>query len=110
MLTPVVDKIARWVASNRDWLSTNITDAVRKLADAVMQIDFGQVVKDTKAWLNSAGDLLDKIGGLKTVFIGLAGVMAAPWLAAVAMFLKTTGEIVIAAGRAAWAIGTFPRW
>ena len=106
VLTPVVDKIANWVASNRDWLSTNITDAVRSLADAVMKIDFGQVVKDTKAWLSAAGDLLDKVGGLKTVIIALAGFMAAPWLAAAASFLKTLAEIAGAAVRAAWAIGT----
>jgi hypothetical protein len=98
ILTPLVNKFADWVAANRDWVATDIGGAVQKLASAVMRLDFDQVAKDTKAWFKSAGDLLDKIGGLKSVIVAIILLMTGKFVSAAvgvtrAMWNITAGAV-----------------
>ncbi|WP_325395530.1 hypothetical protein [Acidocella sp.] len=84
VLTPIITAVADWTAANRDWIATNVQKAIASLSDTLSQVDFKGVLSGAMQFADSTGKLVDDLGGLKTVMIGAAVVMGAPFLAPLA--------------------------
>ena len=106
ILTPVVEKIAEWVAHNREWIATGITDKVKQLADWVMKLDFDKVAEQTGEWARRVGELVGGFVNFKTIIFGSALAITLPWAAAAVVMVSSLGQIIFYTLKATWAIGT----
>jgi len=107
-LLPVVlditKRISDWTEKNRDLIRTEVPKFARQLADAI-----GQAVDLTVIWLPKINSLVESVGGLKTVLVGLSVVVMTRVIAAVyalgaAMLTTPLGWWLIALGGIAAAL------
>lgn len=98
ILKPLVDGLTEWIAANRQIIATNIREIVTQLATALRSVDWegwGRGIRDALA---SAWSIIEAVGGMKTVLIGLAVFMAGPFVAslfAVATAFKALGAAML---------------
>lgn len=76
VLQPMLDSFNDWIAENREWIATDITDAVKDLAASLKGIDFKGAVQGAISFAKAAFNLFEKLGGLKTVAIAVGGLFA----------------------------------
>jgi len=106
-ITALMERFAAWYLANKELINQRLDHYIVKLSDS-----FSRFLK----WVETSGPgiskFIDKIGGFKTVVIGIAAVIAGPLLAALATLsaaLLTTpvGWVLIgiagAIGSIAWA-------
>lgn len=79
IVSPLLDQMSNWIAANREWLATNIGDAVKGLADWLKQVDFKQIVTDVKDFARHANDVAQSLGGWKNVLEGIVAIKIASW-------------------------------
>jgi hypothetical protein len=92
-LEPMLNRLAEWIASNKEIISTTLARWVQQLGEALSQIDWAKVVEDVRAFVNTARELFEKIGGWHTVLIAVGAYMAGPLIAsitALALAITTT--------------------
>ena len=84
VLRPVLDHMTDWIVKNREWIATGIAGRVQSLATYLQSPAFVDIVETTKQWAIRAGEVFDKIGGLKTVLEIKVGIKIASWTASAA--------------------------
>lgn len=99
VIAPLIDRFINWAAANRDLIATRIGEFVEQLAQAVQSFDLTAFLEGLSQFLARARELLQVIGGMKTVLIALAVVMAAGPLLSIL-------QLVGAVGRLSWFLGT----
>jgi hypothetical protein len=115
VLGPVVDQFTDWIAANRQWIATQITEKMGEFVRWLRAVDWNAVGRGIRDVFTRTGEWLDKIGGVKVALIGLGIISLAPIVAKVvevtqsvitlARALDTT--LVAAFGRAAVAGDAF---
>ena len=100
VVIPFVDRLITWVAANRDLLSTEVDGMVSRLAAALKEVDFDQMLKDLKSIIQSVRAFLDQIGGVRTVLIALGVLLAAGPILSVL-------QLAAAVGKLGWFFGSF---
>jgi len=112
IISPILDQMANWIAANREWLASNIGDAVKGLVGWLKQIDFKQIVTDVKSFATQANAVAQSLGGWKVVLEGILALKVASWasgaigpLSAMVRLLALIPGSGVSAGAAAEAVG-----
>ena len=69
VITDLVDKIRDAFKANKDLIATKVDKYVRQISDVVSKVDFGKLIDGFFNTLDVITSLLDKVGGLKTIFM-----------------------------------------
>lgn len=77
LLTPVIQRMTEWTVANREWLANGITQVVEDLGRYLSQVDFRALLSGMASAVRSAGQLIEALGGAKTVLIGLGVLLLA---------------------------------
>ena len=94
ILQPMLDGFNDWIAANREWFATEITGAVKSLADSLKDIDFKSVISGTVTLTKKAFDLFNALGGLKTVAATVAGLFAAKFVITLGATVSSIASLV----------------
>ncbi len=77
-LGPMLTDLATWIAANRDLVASRVAGWVLSVAEALKQIDVDAVVTGFGNFITSTGNVIEALGGLRGVMIGLVAVALAP--------------------------------
>lgn len=69
IVTPLVDKLAGWIAANREIISIKVGKYVEQLATALDRVDIDKVFKGVGHLIGGIGKLIDFVGGAKNALI-----------------------------------------
>lgn len=99
-ITPWVDRLADWIAKNRELIGSRVEATIGRIADAIARIDWSEVAASLeRVWgrvtdiTSAIGGAVDAIGGWGTAIVGLFGIKIAGALAGT---LKSIREITSA--------------
>jgi len=73
VLSPFIDKLTSWIVANRDLIATNIAKFVQGFATWLEKIDFNKVLKGVTDFIRKIGQVVDGLGGWKTVLLAIVG-------------------------------------
>ena len=76
VLQPMLDSMNDWIAENREWIATAITEALLDFSNALKTIDFKTIVTGAVNFVKQCAALFSAMGGLKTVAIALGAIFA----------------------------------
>ncbi|MBW4089895.1 MAG: phage tail tape measure protein [Proteobacteria bacterium] len=93
ILRPIIDLSTRWVAANREWITSGIQDAVAGLAGWIGKLNMHQVVAETESWIGTIRSAVSALGGIKVVVGALALAMGSPLLGAVGSAIEIFGAL-----------------
>lgn len=99
IIQPIVESLKEWIAANKDLIRAKLKEWIEGIAKWLASVDwekFGQDIVDVK---DAIADFVDKVGGMKNVFIGLAAVFLAGPLAALLSIGAAVGRLGILFGR-----------
>lgn len=97
VITPMLNGLAEWIARNREWIATGITDAIKSFAEWVKGIDFTGILQGTRDFITRVNEIIQSIGGWKTALEVLFGFMAARFaITMIAPFVTLAGAITTA--------------
>lgn len=74
VLTPLIDQFDRWAQTHAGEIAQAISDAVQRLANWIQSVNWEKVGNDI-------GGVVDALGGVKGVLIGLTAIALAPLIA-----------------------------
>lgn len=75
IITPIIERITKWVMANRELIATKIEKFIEKLANWLQRIDFEKIFKGVQKAANVIGKFIDMIGGMENAFIALLVIM-----------------------------------
>ncbi len=90
-LQPMLDAMNDWIAENREWFATSITDGVKDLAVALKDIDIKAVVNGFVSLVKTSFDVFNALGGLKTIGIAIASIYG---IKVVSSIVSTTSALI----------------
>jgi len=94
VIGPVIDYMTNWIAANRDWLASAITDDVRAFVDQIKAINWKDIRQDFSDWYQAVKKLVDALGGPQAAIRDLMIVMAGGFaLKVITPFLTLAGAI-----------------
>ncbi len=96
VLTPLLENLAHWVASNRELVATKVGEFVADIAAQVEKLDWSRVWKGISDTAKSVNDSVESIGGWKVALAGVGLVMAGPLLAAIVGVTTAVGALGVA--------------
>lgn len=103
VIKPIIDNMVKWVSANQQFIQTSIVNTLTQIAKAVKEVDWAAVISDIKATVIMVRDLVNALGGMRNIVIGLGLAFIAGPIAAVlsiggALFNLITGMVAIAGG------------
>lgn len=75
-LTRLVEQIQRAVVANKDLIAQRIQVLVEQFASAIERVDLTAIIDGTIRFVEVVAKAFDAVGGMKTVMIGVAAVLA----------------------------------
>ncbi len=113
LMTPVLTRLADWVAANRELIGTKLDEYSDKIAAALDRIDFDRIATKAGEWVEKAGvvikrggEIVESLGGIE----GVIGKVFKAWLIfkglSLASLVLTVGGQAIAIGSAIAGIAT----
>ena len=99
VLNPLIDRFIEWAAVNRDVIATRLGAFVEQFANAIAQFDLNAFLDGLSEFLDRARELIQMLGGMKSIFIALGVLMAAGPLLSIL-------QLGMAVGRLSWFIGS----
>lgn len=109
LLTPVIQRMTEWTVANREWLANGISQVVEDLGRYLSEVDFRALLSGMASAVRSAGQLIEALGGAKTVLIGLGVLLlAGPVMSLIQLGItlfgaaKAVAVFVAAAGPVGW--------
>jgi len=101
VIQPLMTQFTEWIAKNRELISTKVAQYVERLALWVKSVDWEKFLDGVRNTAISIGDFvsdlvrfIDKIGGVKTLLIGLGVYMAGGFVLSI---VTTAAQIVFLA-------------
>lgn len=86
VLQPFIERLTAWIAANRDLIATRVTEFVEAFATWLSRINFTEVLNGMTSFIGRIVDVVDSLGGWKSVALLVMGVMAGPFLLSIASF------------------------
>ena len=81
-LKPVIEQFTEWIRQNRALIAQKVRDVVMGIVEGIRdlvawlkEVDWSAVIEEIKTFAKRAGELIDKLGGLKNTLIILGSVM-----------------------------------
>jgi hypothetical protein len=84
VIQPMLESMTDWIAANRAVIATKLKDFVVSVAEALRKVDWVAVARDAQSFLVTAKSVIEYLGGMRAVMIGMAVVAVGPFLAALA--------------------------
>lgn len=109
VIQPMLKGLTEWIAANRELIQAKVVEVVKEIANWIKQTDWKQVGRDVRDTAASIGNIVQMLGGLKNVLIGIGIAFAAGPIASIlgivgAVWRFGAGLIAIVGG---WsAVGT----
>lgn len=94
-LRPLIEEVIQWGAANRKLVASKVKEYVHDFAVFIKSIDWTGIINGTKEMANSAGVLIDKVGGTKNALIGLAVFMNLPLISSFIGVIGSVGRLSI---------------
>ena len=85
VLTPLLNDFAKWLATNRELISTKVAQWVDETVASLRSIDWAAVGQQMSDLRDAFLKFADAVGGLDNVLIGFAAFMAGPFIASAAL-------------------------
>ncbi len=118
VLQPLIDRLTEWIAKNREMIGQHVAAIVQRIADALSKVDWDKfadsltrAVSEILDFAGSVANLVEHLGGWKTVATALALYMGGGFVASIAATIASVVMLGIrlaglirawgAAGRAA---------
>ena len=78
-LEPMLAQFTKWVMANRQLIATNVTSFVRAFTDTIKQVDWKEVGKDIADFARGINNVVQALGGWKTVAEGIIIALGVKW-------------------------------
>jgi TP901 family phage tail tape measure protein len=106
VLGPIAERMAGWVAQNRELIASRIGEYVERVSQAMERFFEEQGALDRiDGFMTRIGELVEKVGGLRNVLIAFGTVAALPFIAALANIGMAFAPVLRAVGLLALALG-----
>ncbi len=93
VLRPIIDQVTKWIAKNREWISTDIAADVGKLVKWVDAIDLHKVTHDMRSWVGAITSVTSSLGGAKVIIGAVTLALGSPLLGAVGSAISIMGSL-----------------
>lgn len=80
LLQPMIDNMNDWIAANREWIATAITDVINNFANSLKNIDFKSIINNTVNLIKRGIELFNTFGGLKSIAIALGAILGGQFI------------------------------
>jgi hypothetical protein len=91
ILGPMLTDFAEWVALNRDWIATDIGDAVKEVGDWLRRMDWKGTGEEIKSAAEAVNGVVQAFGGWGAVVKWVIGLQVAGWIAGILVPMATLG-------------------
>ena len=96
VLTPVIESTRDWLNANREWIATNVGEAVHKFGAWLRDIDWKGIGTDLHQIADGAAKIVDKIGGIGPAIAIVAAISLSP---AILAFTELGGAVLGASAK-----------
>jgi len=107
-IAPLLEQMNNWVAQNREWIASEINQAVKDFVTSVKSIDFKKVITQTVQFVKNCAQLFKQLGGLKTIAIAVGAIFGAKLVLALAGVVKSIWTVITAVKALTIALMTNP--
>lgn len=83
VLTPIINGMTDWIATNREWIAQDLASMVSDFADSLKEINFRDIIAGITDFIRTGARLFSTLGGLKTVAIAVGALFGAKLVASV---------------------------
>ena len=97
IIIPLIQSMREWINTNREFLVTEISGAIRGLVTALKQVDWRKLVGDARAFAASVKRVVEATIGWKGVLIAIVGVLASGMILNVGLLIVALGKLGFAA-------------
>lgn len=108
VLDPLIEKWTNWIAANRELIGQRVAEIADRIGRALDGIDLTKVIDGIGKFVNGAIDvakwvdnIVQDMGGWKTVLIGVAAVMAGSFVASTVLSIAQLVLLIAKLGMAA---------
>lgn len=108
VLGPLIDKWTNWIAANRQLIGQKVAEIADRIGRALDSIDLGKVIDGIGQFVNGAitlakwvDNIVQDMGGWKTVLIAVAAVMAGSFVASTVLSIAQLVILISKLGLAA---------
>jgi hypothetical protein len=95
VVSPLLEQLTKWISKNRELIVNTAVNFVKGFAVWVQKIDFNKVLDGATRLIKSVDSIVDKLGGWKSVAIGLGVVMTASLLAPVVSLAASLSSLTL---------------
>lgn len=107
-IAPLLEQMSEWIAQNREWIASEINQALKDFVASVKSIDFKQVITQTVQFVKNCAQLFKQLGGLKTIAIAVGAIFGAKLVLALAGVVKSIWTVITAVKALTIALMTNP--
>ena len=107
-IAPLLEQMSDWIAQNREWIASEINQAVKDFVTSVKAIDFKKVIAQTVQFVKNCAQLFKQLGGLKTIAIAVGAIFGAKLVLALAGVVKSIWTVITAVKALTIALMTNP--
>lgn len=107
-IAPLLEQMSEWIAQNREWIASEINQALKDFVTSVKAIDFKQVITQTVQFVKNCAQLFKQLGGLKTIAIAVGAIFGAKLVLALAGVVKSIWTVITAVKALTIALMTNP--
>src|SRR5487761_1550752 len=109
VLTPVIERMAEWIAANRAWIATDISEAVRRLIDTVENADWRPAIFALRQMGHAADFVMHHLGLVTGILLGLAAWRGLTIVASIVSIGTAAVSALAGVTAAVWALGVAGR-
>lgn len=77
LITPLLTKLSKWIAANRELIATKVEAAIKKIAEWLEKVDFDKILTGVTNFITKIDKLVTGVGGARNAFILLFALMNA---------------------------------
>lgn len=107
-IAPLLEQMSDWIAQNREWIASEINQALKDFVTSVKSIDFKKVITQTVQFVKNCAQLFKQLGGLKTIAIAVGAIFGAKLVLALAGVVKSIWTVITAVKALTIALMTNP--
>lgn len=98
VLEPAVAQFRDWIANNRKWIATQISEKVGEFVKWLQQLDWRAIGRQVRDFVRGVSDLIDKLGGVKVAMLAVVGITFSPVIAGLLQIGVVVARLVLAFG------------
>lgn len=107
-IAPLLEQMSEWIAQNREWIASEINQALKDFVASVKSIDFKTVISQTVQFIKGCAQLFKQLGGLKTIAIAVGAIFGGKLVLAIAGVVKAIWTVITAVKALTIALMTNP--